>query len=326
MNTNEPLLDKSEDRLILFPIKYPGIFEFYKKHLASFWVPDEITKTEEDRKDWNEKLNDNERKYVKNILAFFAASDNIVIENLASKFCEEVQIPEARQFYAIQMAIEAVHSHVYCLLIDRLIKEPEERNVLFRAIEKIPIVRKKAQWALKWINSNDTFSERLIGFACVERLGFISSFAGIFWLRKRNLLPGVSKANLFIARDESLHGEFACYLYNTVLHNKLSETRVKEIVREATELEIEFATVSLPVDLIGMNKGSMTQYIRYVADHLLVSLGYTKMYGDGNPYPWMETMSAQVKNNFFEDEETGYQKAGVMDPSSGKELKEEEDF
>ena len=322
----EPLLDKSEDRLILFPIKFPVIFEFYKKHLASFWVPDEITKTEEDRKDWNEKLTENERKYVKNILAFFAASDNIVIENLASKFCGEVQIPEARQFYAIQMAIEAVHSHVYCLLIDRLIKDPKERDVLFRAIQEIPIIRKKAQWALKWINSNDTFAERLVGFACVERLGFISSFAGIFWLRKRNLLPGVGKANQFIARDESLHGEFACYLYSKVLVNKLSEARVKEIVKEATDLEIEFATVSLPVDLIGLNKSSMAQYIKYVADHLLMSLGHTKMYGDTNPFPWMETMSVQVKNNFFEDEETGYQKAGVMDPGSGKELKEEEDF
>lgn len=322
----EPLLDKSEDRLILFPVKYPEIFEFYKKHLASFWVPDEITKAEEDRKDWNEKLTKDEQKYVKNILAFFAASDNIVIENLASKFCEEVQIPEARQFYSIQIGIEAVHSHVYCLLIDRLVKNPAERNTLFRAIQEIPIVRKKAQWALKWINNNDSFAERLVGFACVERLGFISSFAGIFWLRKRNLLPGVSKANLFIARDESLHGEFACYLYLRVLRGKLSEERVREIVKEATDLEIEFATVSLPVDLIGLNKGSMSQYIRYVADHLLLSLGYSKMYGDSNPFPWMETMSVQVKNNFFEDEETGYQKAGVMDSASNEELKEVEDF
>ena len=315
----EPLLDSSEGRLILFPIKYEGIWKYYKQHLSTFWTAEEIRHIEEDKRDWA-KLSDAEKNFVKGILAFFAASDNIVIENLAARFCEEVQIPEARQFYSIQILMEAIHSETYNLLIDRLVDNYDEKVKTFRAIENDPMIAKKGAWALKWINGENKFAERLIAFACVEKINFISSFAGIFWLRKRNLLPGVTKANEFIARDESLHGEFACYLYMKILNEKLSEERVHEIIREATELECEYVDNILPVDLFGLNAGTMKQYVRYIADHLCENLGCKKLYGDSNPYNWMETMGMNVMSNFFESTGSNYQQpVGSID-------EEDEDF
>ncbi|KAL4858045.1 Ribonucleoside-diphosphate reductase small chain [Chlorella vulgaris] len=293
----------------MFPIRYNDIWEMYKKAEASFWTAEEVD-LGSDYKDW-EKLSDDEKHFVSHVLAFFAASDGIVNENLGARFMQEVQIPEARAFYGFQIAIENIHSEMYSLLLETYIKDSQEKEKLFHAMETVPVVRKKAHWAMKWIDSAERFSERLIAFACVEGIFFSGSFCSIFWLKKRGLMPGLTFSNELISRDEGLHTDFACLLYRHI-ENKLSEERVSEIVSEAVAIEKEFICDALPVDLIGMNKVLMGQYIEFCADRLLVALGNPKQYNMANPFDWMDMISLQGKTNFFEKRVGDYQKAGVM--------------
>jgi ribonucleoside-diphosphate reductase beta chain len=316
------LLQENKDRFVLLPIKYPEIWKMYKKHEASFWTAEEIDLSP-DLKDW-ERLSNDERHFIKHVLAFFAASDGIVNENLAVNFMKEVQLPEARCFYGFQIMIENIHSETYSLLIDTYIKDPVEKNRLFHAIDSVPCVQKKAQWALKWINDG-SFAERLVAFAAVEGIFFSGSFCSIFWLKKRGLMPGLSFSNELISRDEGLHCDFACLLYS-MLETKLSQERIHAIIRDAVENEHEFVTDALPVSLIGMNSKLMCQYIEFVADRLLVALGYDKIYNATNPFDFMETISLQGKTNFFEKRVAEYQKAGVMNTKEQQEFKLDEDF
>lgn len=318
----ELLLQENKERFVLLPIKYPKVWEMYKLHEASFWTAEEIDLSP-DLKDW-EKLSSDEQHFIKHVLAFFAASDGIVNENLAVNFMREVQLPEARCFYGFQIMIENIHSETYSLLIDTYIKDVAEKNYLFNAMETVPCVQKKAEWALKWIN-NGSFAERLVAFAAVEGIFFSGSFCSIFWLKKRGLMPGLSFSNELISRDEGLHCDFACLLYS-MLENKLSEERVKEIIIDAVVNEHEFVTDALPVSLIGMNSKLMCQYIEFVADRLLVALGYSKIYNVTNPFDFMETISLQGKTNFFEKRVGEYQKAGVMSSKEAQEFKLDEDF
>ena len=318
----EVLLQENKDRFVLLPIKYPEIWKMYKKHEASFWTAEEIDLSP-DLKDW-ERLTNDERHFIKHVLAFFAASDGIVNENLAVNFMKEVQLPEARCFYGFQIMIENIHSETYSLLIDTYIKDPVEKNRLFHAIDSVPCVQKKAQWALKWINDG-IFAERLVAFAAVEGIFFSGSFCSIFWLKKRGLMPGLSFSNELISRDEGLHCDFACLLYS-MLETKLSQERIHAIIRDAVENEHEFVTDALPVSLIGMNSKLMCQYIEFVADRLLVALGYDKIYNATNPFDFMETISLQGKTNFFEKRVAEYQKAGVMNTKEQQEFKLDEDF
>jgi ribonucleoside-diphosphate reductase beta chain len=304
----EPLLAENPNRFVLFPIQNPQVWEFYKKAEASFWTAEEIDLSQ-DQKDWN-GLTDNERHFIKHVLAFFAASDGIVNENLAINFMQEVQMPEARCFYGFQIMMENIHSETYSLLIDTYIKDPKEKDYLFNALETVPAVQRKGQWALTWINS-ENFAERLIAFAAVEGIFFSGSFCSIFWLKKRGLMPGLTFSNELISRDEGLHCDFACLLYS-YLENKLPEERVQAIIRDAVTIEQEFVTEALPVSLIGMNARTMSQYIEFVADRLLVSLGCSKIYNSTNPFDFMEMISVQGKTNFFEKRVAEYQKAGVM--------------
>jgi len=304
----EPVLKENKDRFVLFPIKHEEVWKMYKKAEASFWTSEEIDLSH-DRKDW-EKLSDGERHFIKHVLAFFAASDGIVNENLAVNFIREVQIPEARCFYGFQIMIENIHSETYSLLIDHYIRDQEEKNRLLHAIETVSCVKKKGEWALRWIQ-NGSFAERLVAFAAVEGIFFSGSFCSIFWLKKRGLMPGLSFSNELISRDEGLHCDFACLLYS-MLQNKLSVERIHEIIGDTVAIEKEFVTDALPVDLIGMNSKLMSQYIEFVADRLLVALGYPKLYRATNPFDFMELISLQGKTNFFEKRVGEYQKAGVM--------------
>lgn len=318
----EPLLAENPNRFVLFPIQNPQVWEFYKKAEASFWTAEEIDLSQ-DQKDWN-GLNSNEQHFIKHVLAFFAASDGIVNENLAINFMQEVQMPEARCFYGFQIMMENIHSETYSLLIDTYIKDPKEKDYLFNALETVPAVQKKGQWALTWINS-ENFAERLIAFAAVEGIFFSGSFCSIFWLKKRGLMPGLTFSNELISRDEGLHCDFACLLYS-YLNNKLPEARVQEIIRDAVTIEQEFVTDALPVSLIGMNARSMSQYIEFVADRLLVSLGCGKIYNATNPFDFMEMISVQGKTNFFEKRVAEYQKAGVMTERNENVFSLDEDF
>ena len=318
----EPILKENKDRFVLFPIKHDAIWDMYKKAEASFWTAEEIDLSH-DLKDW-ERLNDGERHFITHVLAFFAASDGIVNENLAVNFMREVQIPEARCFYGFQIMIENIHSETYSLLIDTYIKDPIEREKLFKAIETVPCVKKKAEWALKWINSSD-FIERLIAFAAVEGIFFSGSFCSIFWLKKRGLMPGLSFSNELISRDEGLHCDFACLLYS-MIKNKLSKERIYEIIGDAVEIEKDFVSNALPVDLIGMNAKLMCQYIEFVADRLIRALGYPKLYNATNPFDFMELISLQGKTNFFEKRVGEYQKAGVMNGKKDYAFSLNEDF
>ncbi|MBK8965383.1 MAG: ribonucleoside-diphosphate reductase small subunit [Saprospiraceae bacterium] len=308
--TVEPILAENPDRFVLLPIKYPEIWEWYKKAEASFWTAEEIDLVQ-DLQDWDNKLNDDERHFIKHVLAFFAASDGIVNENLVLNFMREIQIPEARCFYGFQVAIENIHSEVYSLLIDTYIKDNKEKDFLFKALQNLPCVSKKGNWALKWIENAPSFAHRLIAFAAVEGIFFSGSFCSIFWLKKRGLMPGLSFSNELISRDEGMHCDFACLLYSMLRH-KLDPKEVEAIITEAVEFEKEFVTDALPVSLIGMNAELMTQYIEYVADRLLLSLGNKKVYGTANPFQWMDMISIQGKTNFFEKRVGDYQKAGVM--------------
>ncbi len=305
----EPMLQESNDRFVLFPIKHDEIWNMYKKAEASFWTTEEID-LNPDLTDWK-NLNDDERHFISHVLAFFAASDGIVNENLVLNFMREVQIPEARCFYGFQVAIENIHAEMYSLLIDTYIKDPKEKDKLFNAIETIPCVKKKADWALRWIDEAPTFGHRLIAFAAVEGIFFSGSFCSIFWLKKRGLMPGLSFSNELISRDEGLHCDFACMLYG-MLENQLPKQDVQDIITEAVIFEKEFVKDALPVSLIGMNADLMCQYIEFVADRLLLSLGNDKVYDATNPFPWMELISLQGKTNFFEKRVGDYQKAGVM--------------
>ena len=304
----EVLLRENKDRFVILPINYPRIWEIYKKHEASFWTAEEID-LGSDQKDWV-SLNDGERHFISHVLAFFAASDGIVNENLAVNFMSEVQLPEARCFYGFQIMMENIHSETYALLIDTYIKDPQEKHRLFHAIDTIDAVKKKAQWALKWIE-NGSFAERLVAFAAVEGIFFSGSFCSIFWLKKRGLMPGLTFSNELISRDEGLHCEFACLLYG-MLNNKLSQEAVYSIIGEAVAIEKEFITDALPVALIGMNAKLMQQYIEFVADRWLSELGYPKMFNTTNPFDFMEMISLEGKTNFFEKRVGDYQKAGVM--------------
>ncbi|MFN5323319.1 MAG: ribonucleoside-diphosphate reductase small subunit [Bacteroidota bacterium] len=320
----EVLLEENKERFVLLPIKYPAIWEMYKKHEASFWTAEEIDLSP-DLKDW-ERLTADEQHFVKHVLAFFAASDGIVNENLAVNFMREVQLPEARCFYGFQIMIENIHSETYSLLIDTYIKDPAEKHRLFNAIDTVPCVQKKAEWALRWIE-NGSFAERLVAFAAVEGIFFSGSFCSIFWLKKRGLMPGLSFSNELISRDEGMHCDFACLLYS-MLENKLSVEHVTSIIKDAVKNEHEFVTDALPVSLIGMNSKLMCQYIEFVADRLLVSLGCPKVYNVTNPFDFMENISLQGKTNFFEKRVGEYQKAGVTNknPEQNKIVLDDPDF
>ena len=316
---NEPLLKENKDRFVIFPIQHNDIWQYYKKHEASFWTAEEIDLSP-DLVDWASKLNDDERYFIKHILAFFAASDGIVNENLAENFLHEVQYPEARFFYGFQIAMENIHSETYSLLIDTLIKDPMEKDKLFHAVDTLECVKKKADWALRWIDKG-SFAERLVAFAAVEGIFFSGSFCSIFWLKKRGLMPGLTFSNELISRDEGLHCDFACMLYTKHLMNRLSKKTVETIIRDAVEIEKEFVTDALPVNLIGMNAKLMQQYIEFVADRLLVELGNEKVYNATNPFDFMEMISLQGKTNFFEKRVGEYQKAGVLNQSDKNEAK-----
>ena len=295
----EHILQENKDRFVMFPLKYHDIWDMYKQAEHSFWTAEEIDLAQ-DLTDWNEKLNDNEKHFIKMVLAFFAASDGIVNENLAENFLKEVQYPEAKSFYGFQIAMENVHSETYSLLIDTYIKDSEEKDKLFHAIDNYPSIMKKADWALKWINSES--------FAAVEGIFFSGSFCSIFWLKKRGLMPGLSFSNELISRDEGLHCEFACLLHNRYIQNKVSHERIKEIIISAVDIEREFITESLPVSLIGMNGKLMEQYIEFTADFWLQALGCQKVYNVENPFDFMDMISLQGKTNFFEKRVAEYQK------------------
>jgi ribonucleoside-diphosphate reductase beta chain len=319
----EPLLTENKNRFVLFPIQHDDIWQMYKKAEASFWTAEEIDLSP-DLADW-ERLNDGERHFISHVLAFFAASDGIVNENLAVNFLSEVQFPEAKCFYGFQVMSENIHSETYSLLIDTYVRDSREKNKLFNALETVPCVAKKGEWALKWINS-ETFVERLIAFAAVEGIFFSGSFCSIFWLKKRGLMPGLSFSNELISRDEGLHCEFACLLYTQYIKNKLPQERVYEIILDAVRIEKEFITDALPVALIGMNADLMAQYIEYVADFWLQRLGYEKYYNTPNPFDFMTTISLQGKTNFFEKRVGEYQKAGVMGEKEAVKFSLDEDF
>lgn len=314
MAQTEPILEENKNRFVLFPIQHDDIWQFYKKAEASFWTAEEID-LQPDLIDWENKLNDNERHFIKHVLAFFAASDGIVNENLAENFLSEVQYTEAKFFYGFQVTIENIHSETYSLLIDTYIKDSEEKNKLFNAIDTLDCVKKKADWALRWIDEG-SFAERLVAFAAVEGIFFSGSFCSIFWLKKRGLMPGLSFSNELISRDEGLHCDFACLLYNNHLIEKLPKEQVKKIILDAVEIEKEFVTDALPVKLIGMNSDLMGQYIEFVADRLLVELGNEKVFNVSNPFDFMEMISIQGKTNFFEKRVGEYQKAGVLGGSN----------
>merc|ERR1711935_155513 len=316
LEKEDPLLKENPRRFVLFPIKYPQFYEMYKKHEASFWTAEEIDLAQ-DSKDWV-TLSDGEQHFIKHILAFFAASDGIVLENLSGSFSCEIQVPEARAFYGFQIAMENIHSETYSLLIEQYIRDPEEKERVFDAINTMPAVKEKASWAVQWMNEENSFAERIIAFAAVEGILFSGSFCAIYWLKKRGLMPGLTFSNELISRDEGLHAEFACLLYG-MLEHKLPEDVVHDMIRGAVAVERKFICEALSCDLIGMNSELMTRYIEFVADRLLTALGHTKLFGSTNPFDWMELISLQGKTNFFEKRVGEYQKAGVMTPAADAE-------
>lgn len=320
----EPILIDNPNRFVLFPIEHDDIWQMYKDQQASIWTAEEIDLSP-DLHDWEHKLNDNERFFIKHVLAFFAASDGIVNENLAENFLAEVQYTEAKFFYGFQIAIENIHSETYSLLIDTYIKDPKDKDYLFNAIDTLDCVRRKADWALRWIEEG-SFAERLVAFAAVEGIFFSGSFCSIFWLKKRGLMPGLSFSNELISRDEGLHCDFACLLYNNHVVNKLPKGQIQEIILDAVEIEKEFILEALPVRLIGMNSELMSQYIEFVADRLLLELGCEKQFNVSNPFDFMEMISIQGKTNFFEKRVGEYQKAGVLNNDADQTFSLDEDF
>jgi len=309
MDASEPLCQESKNRFVLFPIANQEIWSMYKKHVASFWTAEEVD-LGDDHKDWA-RLSGKEQHFIKYVLAFFAASDGIVLENLTSHFINDVKLPEARCFYAFQAAMENIHSETYSLLIDTYIQDEAEKSELFNAMDHIECIQAKAQWALKWMSQDCAFVQRLVAFACVEGIFFSGSFCALFWLKKRGLMPGLTFSNELISRDEGLHTDFACLLYK-LCKDSLDEATLHEIVKSAVECEQSFICDSLPVDLIGMNSKLMAQYIQFVADRLCFALGHAKIYNAHNPFDWMEMISLQGKTNFFERRVGEYARAGVM--------------
>ena len=320
----EPILQENKNRFVLFPIEHNDIWSFYKKAEASFWTAEEIDLSQ-DLSDWENRLTDNEKHFIKHVLAFFAASDGIVNENLAENFLSEVQYTEAKFFYGFQVAIENIHSETYSLLIDTYIKDSKEKAGLFNAIDTLECVRKKADWALRWIEKG-SFAERLVAFAAVEGIFFSGSFCSIFWLKKRGLMPGLAFPNELISRDEGLHCDFACLLYTKHLVNRLPKEQVVEIIKDAVEIEKEFILEALPVKLIGMNSDLMSQYIEFVADRLLLELGADKVYNVSNPFDFMDMISIEGKTNFFERRVGEYQKASVLSSNESQRFILDEDF
>ncbi|HAR22094.1 ribonucleotide-diphosphate reductase subunit beta [Schleiferiaceae bacterium] len=309
----EPILQENKNRFVIFPIQHDDIWQWYKKQEASFWTAEEID-LHQDVVDWK-KLSDDERYFLKHILAFFAASDGIVNENLAENFVNEVQYSEAKFFYGFQIMMENIHSEMYSLLIDTLVDNDKEKDELFNALERFPAIKKKADWALRWIDS-ESFAERLIAFAAVEGIFFSGAFCSIFWMKKRGLLPGLATSNEFISRDEGLHRDFACHLHNNHLVNKVPQERIVQILSEALDIEREFITESLPVNLIGMNSKLMSEYLEFVTDHLLETLNCPKVYNTANPFDFMDMISLEGKTNFFEKRVSEYKKAGVGEEQS----------
>jgi len=303
-SVEEPILQESNDRYTMFPIKYDDIYQIYKRQVDSFWRPEEVDLSK-DLNDWA-SLNKDEQHFISMVLAFFAASDGIVMENLNVNFGNEVQVAEARAFYSFQAAMESIHSEMYSILIDTYIRDADMKTKLFKSLENFPCISKKAVWAQKWMgDKRSSFASRLIAFACVEGIFFSSSFASIYWIKKRGLMPGLTLSNEFISRDEALHTEFAILLYSK-LNKKVNKKRVMEIITEATEIEKEFITEALPCRLIGMNAKLMSQYIEFVADRLSVQLGYDKIYNSHNPFDFMELISVETKTNFFERTNSEY--------------------
>ena len=294
----EPLLTPDESRYVMFPIKNPEIWQMYKKQVDCFWRVEEVDLTK-DIDEWNKKLNEQERYFIKMIIAFFAGSDGLIIENLGMRFMNEVQLAEAKAFYGFQIAMENIHSQMYSILIETYIQDSQEKTKLFNAMSEFPCIREKANWAQKYINSEDDFATRLVAFACIEGIFFSGAFCSIYWLKKRGLMPGLTFSNELISRDEALHTEFAILVYSQ-LNNKLSPQKINQIVCEAVKIESEFICESLPCALIGMNKEKMTQYIEFVADRLLVQMGCDKHYQSANPFSFMEMISCEGKTNFFE--------------------------
>ena len=309
----EPILQENKNRFVIFPIQHDDIWQWYKKQEASFWTAEEID-LHQDVVDWK-KLSDDERYFLKHILAFFAASDGIVNENLAENFVNDVQYSEAKFFYGFQIMMENIHSEMYSLLIDTLVDNDKEKDELFNALERFPAIKKKADWALRWIDS-ESFAERLIAFAAVEGIFFSGAFCSIFWMKKRGLLPGLATSNEFISRDEGLHRDFACHLHNNHLVNKVPQERIIQILSEALDIEREFITESLPVNLIGMNSKLMSEYLEFVTDHLLETLNCPKVYNTANPFDFMDMISLEGKTNFFEKRVSEYKKAGVGEEQS----------
>jgi ribonucleotide reductase beta subunit family protein with ferritin-like domain len=307
----EPILKENPNRFVTFPIQYPDVWKKYKESLASFWVVEEVNLSD-DISDWTNKLNDNERHFIKHVLAFFAGSDGIVLENLLSRFLVEVQIPEARSFYANQGMMETIHSEMYSLLIDTYIRDETEKQGLFQAIQTFPAIKQKADWALEWVSDESaTFAQRLVGFAAVEGIFFSGSFCAIYWLKEKGLMPGLTFSNEFISRDEGLHTDFACLLYSK-LEYPLPEQAIHDIISSAVLIEKKFITEALPCSLLGMNTILMSEYIEFVADRLLVQLGYSKLFHAKNPFDWMELISVSTKTNFFEKKVAEYRKSGVQ--------------
>ncbi len=323
----DPILTPEPSRFVVFPIKYEDIWQMYKKALASFWSVEEVDLSK-DTADWDNKLNDDERYFISHVLAFFAASDGIVNENLVQRFSNDVQVAEARCFYGYQVMIENIHSEMYSLLIDSYIKhDVEERHRLFNAVETIPAIKLKAEWSMKWINnSTDNFAVRLIAFACVEGIFFSGAFASIFWLKKRGLMPGLTFSNELISRDEGLHTDFACMLYRRHLSDKPNALTVYKIIDEAVKIEQNFWIEAFPCKLIGINSDLMYNYVQFVADRLLVDLGYKKVYKVSNPFDFMDMISLQGKTNFFEKRVGEYQRAGVASGSSNTNFSIDSDF
>lgn len=321
---DEPLLRENPHRLVMFPIQYHDIWDKYKEQMASFWTVEEID-LGSDKEDWK-KLSANDQHFVKHVLAFFAGSDGIVVENLALRFIDDVKIPEARAFYGFQLMMENIHSETYSVLLDTYIEDEAEKLRLLHAIDTIPCIQKKAEWAIRWISSSSSFAERLLAFACVEGIFFSGSFCALFWLKKRGVMPGLTFSNELICRDEGMHTDFAALLYERHLVHRLPRERVLALLTEAVDIEREFICDALPVKLIGMNSDLMSQYIEFVADRLLVSLGEEKHYQSTNPFDFMEMISLQGKTNFFEKKVSEYQKVGVMSKSIGSNFSKDDEF
>jgi ribonucleotide reductase beta subunit family protein with ferritin-like domain len=323
-DADEPMLTPNPHRYVIFPIQYPDLWAKYEDHVSVFWQPKELDLSK-DMKDWV-TLTANEQHFIKRILGFFAGSDGIVMENLALRFMSEIQVPEAIQFYAVQNMMESIHSVTYSLLIDTYIEDRAEKTEVLRSIQTVPCIQRKADWALQWIKSEEAdFPTRVMAFAAIEGIFFSGAFCSIFWIKQRGLMPGLTASNEFIARDEGLHTDFACLLYSKCKH-RLPKTKAYKLIREAVKIEKEFITEALPCSLIGMSAPRMAEYSEFVADRLLVALGYEKLWKTANPFPWMERISLEGKDNFFEKRVTNYALAGVGVDASKMEFKLDEDF